>query len=299
MHSFKLSKATLKWGGVFLAAGLCMFVGAFIYAVYGQIHAWGNDAENRRLRQVNVIQQEQLLELSKKAGDLQATAKQLQEQETELRRLAGASPTAAQSDENAEEVGEGGEGGPFPSNEAAAKIYNLLARAEADLSARKESLDDLSAHIKSEREKAAAFVMPNMAAGSFPLGIMPGGATPSLWPARGVVSSPYGLRWGGTDFHPGIDIANDMGTPIVAAADGTVDYAGWNAGGYGNMVDIDHGNGLMTRYAHAMQVVVVTGQHVRKGQLIAYMGSTGFSTGPHVHYEVRINGRAVNPVGYL
>ncbi len=122
---------------------------------------------------------------------------------------------------------------------------------------------------------------------------------PSIWPTTGVVTSPYGLRWGGTDFHPGMDIANDMGTPIVATADGIVEYAGWNSGGYGNMVDINHGNGIMTRYGHAMQVVVTTGQQVKRGQLIAYMGSTGFSTGPHVHYEVHVNGNRVNPISYL
>ena len=122
---------------------------------------------------------------------------------------------------------------------------------------------------------------------------------PSIWPTTGVVTSPYGLRWGGTDFHPGMDIANDMGTPIVATADGVVEYAGWNSGGYGNMVDINHGNGIMTRYGHASQVVVSTGQYVKRGQLIAYMGSTGFSTGPHVHYEVHVNGNRVNPISYL
>ena len=104
---------------------------------------------------------------------------------------------------------------------------------------------------------------------------------------------------GGSDFHPGIDIANDMGTPIRATADGVVSIAGWNSGGYGNMVDIDHGNGVMTRYGHASYVVVSAGQQVKRGQIIAYMGSTGFSTGPHVHYEVRINGQAVDPSGYL
>ena len=122
---------------------------------------------------------------------------------------------------------------------------------------------------------------------------------PSIWPTTGEISSPYGLRWGGTDFHPGIDIANDMGTPIVATADGVVEYAGWNSGGYGNMVDINHGNGIMTRYGHASQVVVSQGQQVKRGQLIAYMGSTGFSTGPHVHYEVHVNGNRVNPISYL
>jgi len=122
---------------------------------------------------------------------------------------------------------------------------------------------------------------------------------PSIWPTTGVVTSPYGLRWGGTDFHPGMDIANDMGTPIVATADGVVEYAGWNSGGYGNMVDINHGNGIMTRYGHASQVVVSTGQQVKRGQLIAYMGSTGFSTGPHVHYEVHVSGQRVNPISYL
>ena len=123
--------------------------------------------------------------------------------------------------------------------------------------------------------------------------------TPSIWPATGVVTSPYGLRWGGSDFHPGMDIANDLGTPIVATADGVVDFAGWDSGGYGNMVDIDHGNGIMTRYGHASQVLVSAGQSVKRGQVIAYMGSTGFSTGPHVHYEIHVNGQKVNPISYL
>ena len=124
-------------------------------------------------------------------------------------------------------------------------------------------------------------------------------STPSIWPSTGDVSSPFGMRWGGSDFHPGIDIADDYGTPIVATADGIVTVAGWNSGGYGNMVDIDHGNGFMTRYGHAQQVVVSAGDHVKRGQVIAYMGSTGFSTGPHVHYEVRVNGQVVNPAGYI
>ena len=90
-----------------------------------------------------------------------------------------------------------------------------------------------------------------------------------------------------------------MGTPIVATADGVVTIAGWNAGGYGNMVDIDHGSGVSTRYGHASAVVVTPGQRVRRGQIIAYVGSTGHSTGPHLHYEVRLSGQPVNPTSYL
>ena len=182
-------------------------------------------------------------------------------------------------------------------------LLALLSRYSATLddlekrvAARRTSLEKLK---QTMRDNQALLAPGAMAANGTGLVFGPSITTPSMWPARGEVSSPYGLRWGGSDFHPGIDIANDMGTPIVATADGTVAVAGWNSGGYGNMVDIDHGNGLMTRYGHAMQVVVVPGQHVRRGQVIAYMGSTGYSTGPHVHYEVRINGSPVNPVGYL
>ena len=181
--------------------------------------------------------------------------------------------------------------------QTAENVRATLDDLEKRVATRRASLEKLKQTMRDNQ----ALLAPGAAgaAGSAGLNFGPSITTPSMWPARGEVSSPYGLRWGGSDFHPGIDIANDMGTPIVATADGTVSVAGWNSGGYGNMVDIDHGNGIMTRYGHAMQVVVVPGQHVRRGQVIAYMGSTGYSTGPHVHYEVRINGSPVNPVGYL
>jgi murein DD-endopeptidase MepM/ murein hydrolase activator NlpD len=128
-------------------------------------------------------------------------------------------------------------------------------------------------------------------------------ATPSIWPAQGQVTSRFGYRsspWGeGSDFHPGIDIANDYGTPIVAAAAGKVVFSGWDSGGYGEMVQIDHGNGIVSIYGHASRTVARVGQNVQKGSLIAYMGSTGMSTGTHVHYEVRINGTAVDPSQFL
>ena len=98
--------------------------------------------------------------------------------------------------------------------------------------------------------------------------------------------------------HEGVDIAVANGTPVVAAKAGVVIVAGW-MGGYGNLVVIDHGGGVATAYGHNTSVTVGVGQLVEQGQLIAYSGSTGHSTGPHVHFEVRINGGAVDPMGYL
>ena len=89
------------------------------------------------------------------------------------------------------------------------------------------------------------------------------------------------------------------GTPIYATADGTVLRAGWNSGGYGNLVEIDHGRGITTRYGHMSAILVSAGQHVTRGQQIGRMGSTGRSTGNHLHYEVRIDGRAVNPIPFM
>ena len=117
-----------------------------------------------------------------------------------------------------------------------------------------------------------------------------------VWPVHGVLTSYYGWRWG--RMHEGIDIAVPNGTPVVAAAAGTVIVAGW-MGGYGNLVVVDHGGGVSTAYGHNTSLTVGVGQQVAQGQLIAYSGNTGHSTGPHVHFEVRINGAAVDPLGYL
>lgn len=118
------------------------------------------------------------------------------------------------------------------------------------------------------------------------------------WPARGVLTSGYGPRWG--RMHRGIDIAAPVGTPIHAAAPGVVEFAGWNSGGYGYMVDIRHADGSMTRYAHNSRLLVQRGQEVAQGDQISEMGSTGYSTGPHLHFEIHMPERgAVNPMTML
>lgn len=119
-----------------------------------------------------------------------------------------------------------------------------------------------------------------------------------IWPARGVLTSGYGWRWG--RMHKGIDIAAPIGTPVVAAAEGVVSYAGWNSGGYGYLVEIQHPDGSLTLYAHNNRILVREGQSVSQGEQIAEMGSTGYSTGPHSHFEIHLPGQgAVNPMAYL
>jgi murein DD-endopeptidase MepM/ murein hydrolase activator NlpD len=117
-----------------------------------------------------------------------------------------------------------------------------------------------------------------------------------IWPVDGAVVSGFGMRWG--RMHEGIDIAASFGTPVRAAAAGTVIHAGW-LGGYGNLVVLDHGNGLATAYAHASSILVGVGQQVSQGETVSLVGSTGHSTGPHLHFEVRVNGVAVDPLLYL
>lgn len=110
------------------------------------------------------------------------------------------------------------------------------------------------------------------------------------------VSSEYGPRWGST--HTGIDFAARAGTHIYSWRDGKVTFAGWS-GGYGNFIIVDHGNGFVTRYAHCSKIAVKKGQTVSQGQIIGYVGTTGNSTGNHLHFEIKVNGRFVNPRNYL
>jgi murein DD-endopeptidase MepM/ murein hydrolase activator NlpD len=117
-----------------------------------------------------------------------------------------------------------------------------------------------------------------------------------IWPVNAAITSPFGWRWG--RMHEGVDLGAAYGTPIAAAAAGVVIYAGWE-GGYGNLTVIDHGGGLATAYGHQSRIAVSVGQSVSQGETIGFVGSTGHSTGPHLHFEVRVNGEAVDPLGYL
>jgi murein DD-endopeptidase MepM/ murein hydrolase activator NlpD len=181
-----------------------------------------------------------------------------------------------------------------------------LATARRDkqsaLAGVREDKNDALDHVAELQAQSAALSARIQAAQASP--VSPTYSSPSrtpsaagfIWPVHGVVTSGFGWRWG--RMHEGIDIAVASGTPVVAAAGGVVIVAGW-LGGYGNLVVIDHGNGVATAYGHNTTVTVGVGQIVGQGQLIAYSGNTGNSTGPHVHFEVRVNGAAVDPFGYL
>jgi murein DD-endopeptidase MepM/ murein hydrolase activator NlpD len=117
-----------------------------------------------------------------------------------------------------------------------------------------------------------------------------------IWPVSGPITRPFGMRWG--TLHPGIDIGVPSGTPVHAAGSGTVIWCGWMSG-YGNLVMIDHHNGLVTLYGHNTSVAVSCNENVSQGQVVSYSGCTGFCTGPHVHFEVRVHGAPVDPLGYL
>lgn len=274
VRSIRLPIRTVKFAIASLCLGVLLFIGTFGYASYCMYTGERDKVEIGELRQVTNMQQEQLLLLAKKASALQSQMDEINELETAIRQMSNTDGAAAPGAGSLHD----GQGGPRiqPNIE---NVSVALADIEKNMALRKQSLENLHQQLAVKQAEMAA--------------------TPSVWPASGDVSSSYGLRWGGTDFHPGIDIANDIGTPIIATADGVVTSAGWNSGGYGNMVDIDHGNGIMTRYGHAVRVAVNVGQEIKRGQVIAYMGSTGFSTGPHLHYEVRINGQPVNPARYL
>jgi murein DD-endopeptidase MepM/ murein hydrolase activator NlpD len=153
-----------------------------------------------------------------------------------------------------------------------------------------DGLQQVSAQLTAQIQAAQA---RSTASGSTGSGVSSSGL---IWPVQGPITSPFGMRWG--RMHEGIDIGVPYGTPIHAAAAGTVIYAGWMSG-YGNLTVIDHGHGLATAYGHQSALAVGNGATVSQGQVIGYVGCTGHCFGPHLHFEVRVNGQPVDPLGYL
>jgi murein DD-endopeptidase MepM/ murein hydrolase activator NlpD len=162
------------------------------------------------------------------------------------------------------------------------KMFQDIAKMEQEIASRARSFRELKTFLENQRTRLAA--------------------TPSIWPVKGWVTSGYGYRTspftGQRHFHEGLDISAKPGTPIVATADGVVTFAGV-LGGFGNVVILTHGHGLTTFYGHNQKNLAAEGKRVRRGEVIATVGNTGYSTGPHLHYEVIVNGASVDPGRYI
>ncbi len=183
-----------------------------------------------------------------------------------------------------------------------ADLVAARGRREAALAQIKESEQKLEGSVADIQSKIQAQLQAATASAPLPAGPLPAPSSAGfIWPVDGAVVSPFGWRFGGSEMHPGIDIAVGTGTPIRAAAAGTVVFTEPESasGGYGNFTCIDHGGGLQTCYAHQESFAVSAGQQVSQGQVIGYSDCTGYCFGPHLHFEVRVNGTPVDPMGYL
>ncbi len=268
-------------GVIGLALGLVLIVAGAL-----GIHAWQLHLaeENVAALQVQAENQgEKLQAIDRQAESLAGQLRAIQRQDDEIRKILGvrAAPAAPVHPTH------GLAGGPAPT---VAMVQDRLARLAHASEARLtdgRALDRLARRVLDLR-RIAALARQRMIA-----------ALPSLNPVDGSISASYGWRinpW--PEFHKGLDLAADYGTPVHAAADGIVGSAGWD-GGFGIKVDVNHENGYHTWYAHLSRVAVSPGQHVRKGDTIAYVGATGEATGPHLHYQVMLGGQPIDPAPYL
>jgi len=284
VHSIHIPIILVKYTVGLLCLIIIFMVGSFVEYRHTSNIAGAQRAELESFRQDNGSQSSKIEELAKNAAVLQANMDRLNSLDAEIRLIINNEdvPVTSRAGLVRPSVNYNGQGGPNMEPNLN-NITDLVNELQSAVIAREQSLTELKQALLNKHARMAA--------------------TPSIWPTSGgEVTSRFGWRsgpfGGGSDYHPGIDIANSSGTTIVATADGEVIQSQWS-GGYGNMIQIDHGNGITTIYGHNDRILVHVGQKVNKGQEIAYMGSTGYSTGPHVHYEVRVNGTATNPASFL
>jgi len=222
-----------------------------------------------------------------KRNELQGELDKVQEEIDRLTSDEDANNRAIAEAKKAEEVSKQNE-----LNVELGKVEEEIDRLNSDEEANKRAI------AESEKAEAEANRRIAQAIGIYVYEPAPGGGVYSYpFASRYIVTSGYGYR--GSEFHRGIDIGAPYGTPVLAVSDGIVAVSEFNTGGYGNYVVINHGGGVRTLYAHHSSNAVSVGTTVSRGQVIAYCGSTGYSTGPHLHFEIQINGSAVNPNGYI
>lgn len=284
IYRWELPIKTLKVCAVALVTAVITTASIVGYQGYMAKQAQYVQNELTELRMNKSAQEEKIVALSQTAGQLQQKIQEIDALEAEVKRALNSPDSNKTSRSGVERSNAAsqynGQGGPTTMN-----VDSLMAQVQSlddQVKQKRASLSNLREQL-AERNKRLK-------------------ATPTDWPTQGSVTSRFGWRrspfGGGSDFHPGIDIANAVGTPVYATADGIVTSAGWYSG-YGQYVEIEHGYGYATAYGHNSVIAVGVGQAVKRGDVVAYMGNTGYSTGSHLHYEVKVNGQAVDPAPFL
>jgi len=245
----------------------------------------GSSSENSVLKEENAQLRSQILLVQEKVAHISATLDRVERFDAKLRTAV----TQLQDPERNLAIGPVGTDvepavpGPAPAGEANLNaLPGRLSSLEGEAARQERSLRDLQEYFDDQRSLLAS--------------------TPSIWPARGWVTSDFGPRidpiTAERKMHEGLDIATPIGQPVYAPSDGTVVFVGVE-GGYGKMLVIDHGYGVKTRYGHLSEILVHLGDRVGRGDKVALVGNTGRSTGPHLHYEVRVNGIPENPRKFI
>ncbi|UCD84192.1 MAG: M23 family metallopeptidase [Deltaproteobacteria bacterium] len=283
VRRYKLPRRSLQIGGVLVTA---IFV-LSIYLMVDYIGAKKKIVELGNLRAQAKNQKIQIMQFASKIEDLEREMARLRQFDTKLRIITN----LEQPTKGAKAMGIGGS-----SSETERSLISPWIKEELLVSRMHYELDRLKneANVQEQRSIELREFLENQHS------LL--ASTPSIWPTRGWITSGFGYRvypfTGEKKMHDGLDIATAIGTPIIAPADGIVTYVG-TEGTYGKMLLINHGYGLSTCYGHCSKIFVKPGQKVVRGEEIANVGNTGISTGPHLHYEVRVNGVPVNPENYL
>lgn len=289
----------IKYAGAGIGALLLLLVGTSIYSIYSMTSL---QAQNELYRNQMKLAEQRMDDLVRKSQTVDKLSEQMQN-------MVNGNLSQTPATQNSLQNGQGG-ASTVPDVAANAAENNPVSsrvHTPGQLLNEMVALDNKLNHQIKKMIDLRSAAMTNLAGTVMPAGLgistaSTGSVTPDIWPVSGVVSSHFGFRVSpggiGSTYHEGLDIASSYGNPVHATANGRITQAGW-VNGYGYLVEIDHGNGIKTRYGHNSAILVSVGDQVVQGQTISLIGSTGNSTGPHCHYEVRVNGEAVDPTLFL
>ena len=289
----------IKYAGAGIGAVLLLLVGTSIYSIYSMTFL---QAQNELYRNQMKLAEQRMDDLVRKSQTVDKLSEQMQS-------MVNGNLSQTPATQDSLQNGQGG-ASTVPDVAANAAENNPVSsrvHTPGQLLNEMVALDNKLNHQIKKMIDLRSAAMTNLAGTVMPAGLgistaSTGSVTPDIWPVSGVVSSHFGFRVSpggiGSTYHEGLDIASSYGNPVHATANGRITQAGW-VNGYGYLVEIDHGNGIKTRYGHNSAILVSVGDQVVQGQTISLIGSTGNSTGPHCHYEVRVNGEAVDPTLFL